>query len=179
MTGVYLFAAAAGVPLLAWFLFGGGDGEGSDAGGGDDSVGGLMLRWLPLSTLAMAFATFGVSGLLLGVAGISDAATLIGAGCAAALAGALNSTVFAYLRRSDSTATVEDRQLAGATGRVVLPIGDDRRGRVAVSVGGQLVYLTAQAGPGVTSELEVGAPVLVVEVSKGVATVDRLDPELI
>ena len=168
MTGVYLFAAAAGVPLMAWFLLGGGDAE-VDEGGG----------WVSLSTVAMVFATFGVCGLLLGVAGIGDGATLAGAALTAAIAGALNRTAFAYLRRSDYGATVEDGQLAGATGRVVLPVAGDRRGRVAVSVRGQLVYLTAQVGPGVTSELEVGAPVLVVEVSKGVATVDRLDPELI
>ncbi len=33
MTGLYLFAAAAGVPLILWFLLGGGeDGGGADTG---------------------------------------------------------------------------------------------------------------------------------------------------
>ena len=56
---------------------------------------------------------------------------------AAAAAGALNSTVFTYLRRSESTTSVSDEQLTGRVGRVVLPVAADRRGRVATSVGGQ------------------------------------------
>ncbi len=73
---------------------------------------------------------------------------------AAAAAGALNSTVFTYLRRSESTASVSDEQLAGRVGLVVLPVAADRRGRVAISVAGQQLYLTARALPDATAELE-------------------------
>lgn len=181
MTALYLFAAAAGVPLVAWFLFGGGDqGGAEDAGGAgpDDGIGGIMLRLLPLSTVAIVLATFGVCGLVLGlVAG--DGVTLAGSAVAAAAAGALNSAVFSYLRR-DATSSVGDAQLAGAVGRVILPVAAERRGRITVSVGGQQVYLSARALPdgAAAGELEAGAPVLVVEVRDGVASVTRLDPEL-
>ncbi len=138
-----------------------------------------MFRLLPLSTIAIALATFGVAGLALGAVGTGSVTTLAGSLVAAAVVGVLNSTVFAYLRRSESTTSVEDRQLVGAIGRVVLPITDEHRGRVAVSVGGQQLYLSARAVPGeATPELEVGASVLVIEVSGGVAGVTRLDAEL-
>lgn len=177
MSGLYLFAAAAGVPLLAWFLLSGGD---DDGGGGGDGIGGLMLRLLPLSTLAIVAATFGVCGLVLGAVGTGEGTTFAAAAAVAAVAGALNSTVFSYLRRSESTASITDEQFAGAIGRVVVPMAGEHRGRISVSAGGQQVYLSARPLPGATSDadLEVGAPVLVVEVRGGVASVVRLDPEL-
>jgi membrane protein implicated in regulation of membrane protease activity len=178
MNGLYLFAAAAGLPLVLWFLFSGGD-EGSDGGGGgDDGLAGLAFRLLPLSTIAFILATFGVCGLILDAVGTGPGTTFVGSAGTAAVAGAINSVAFAYLRRSGSTSDVSDRQLAGAIGRVVLPIGGAHRGRVAVDVGGQQLYLSAQAMPDAPAELEVGAPVLVVEVEGGIARVTRLDPEL-
>lgn len=179
MTAIYIFAAAVGVPLVAWFLLNGGD-EGGDDGGGDDSIGGIMLRLLPLSTVALAMATFGVTGLAIGAVGTGTLATFLFAVVAAVIGGVLNTTVFSYLRRSDSTSSASDDQLSGAVGRVVLPVGPDRRGRVSISVGDQELYLSAQIPPGTTDAtlLEAGDPVLVVEVRDGIAVVVRLDPEL-
>lgn len=182
MTGLYLFAAAVGVPLLVWFLLSGGD-DGGDAGGegsSGDGVGGLMLRVLPLSTVAMVAASFGVGGLALGLAGTAPGTTFVAATAVAVLAGVLNSTVFAYLRRSESTTAVSDAQVAGAVGRVVVPVADGRRGRIAISAGGQQIYLSALAMPDAADDgvLEAGTPVLVVEMHDGVAVVTRLDPEL-
>lgn len=177
---LYLVAAAAGVPLVAWFLLGGAD-EGGDSGGGaDDSFGGVMLRLLPLSSVALAVATFGVTGVALGLAGASSVTTLLAAVLVGLAAGALNSTAFAYLRRSESTSSLEDHQFVGSTGRVVMPVGDGRRGRIAVSLGNQQRYLSAQSLPGehIDDELEVGSAVLIVDLQAGVASVTRLDPEL-
>jgi len=106
MTGIYLFAAAAGVPLVVWFLLSGaddgsGDGGGSDDGsGGGDGIGAVMLRMVPLSTVAIAVAMFGITGLVLGAVGSSSAATLAAAIAIGIGAGVLNSTVFGYLKRS-------------------------------------------------------------------------------
>jgi len=175
MTTLYLFAAAAGVPLLVWFLLSGGD----EAGEGD-GIGGVMLRLLPLSTLAIASATFGICGLLLGLIDTGPTMTFVAAAAIGVLAAVLNSSAFAYLRRSESSAAVNEGQLAGAVGRVVVPVSAGHRGRVAISAGGQQVYLSACALPYADDgeELEVGAPVLVVEVRDGIASVTRLDPEL-
>lgn len=172
MTGLYLFGAAVGVPLIAWFLLTGGD-----DGGGDEGVGAVMLRFLPVSTIAIVAATFGVCGLLLGAVGTTSGTTFVAAVATAVGAGMLNRTVFAYLRRSESGVAVGDDQLGGAIGRVVLPLARDHRGRIHISVGGQQLYLSAQAL--IDDEaIEVGAAVLVVEVRNGVARVTRLDPEL-
>ena len=184
MTGLYLFAAAAGVPLVLWFVLSGGD----EGGGGDDGVAGVMFRLVPLSTVAFAAAAFGVAGLAVGASGAGAGTTLAAAVVAAVVAGVLNSTLFGYLRRSESTTSVDDAQLAGKIGRVVVPVAGDRRGRISVTVGDQQIHLSAEAlppsaaagtsGPEAPAELAVGSSVLVVEVRNGIASVTRLDPEL-
>lgn len=179
MNGVYLFAAAAGVPLVLWFVFAGGeDGGGGESGGGEDGIGAVMARRLPVATLAFAAAAFGTCGLLLGLTGTGGATTLVAAAIAGAVAGVLNSVLFGYLRRSESNTEVSDEQLAGKIGRVVLPPTGDHRGRIAVTVGGQQIQLSARALPDAPAALPVGAPVLVVEVRNGIASVTALDPEL-
>jgi membrane protein implicated in regulation of membrane protease activity len=174
MIGLYLFAAAAGVPLVAWFLLSGGD----DAGGGDDSFAGVMLRRLPLTTIAFVAATFGVCGLVLGLAGTGAGTTFVASAVAGAVAGVSNSAVFGYLRRSESTTEIGDRQLTGKIGRVVLPVRAGHRGRIAVTVGGQQIQLSAEPLPDTADSFDVGAPVLVVDVRNGIARVTGLDPEL-
>ena len=189
MTGIYLFAAAAGVPLVVWFLLsgaddGGGDGPGDggadDGSGGGDGIAAVTLRMLPLSTVAIAVAMFGITGLVLGALDTADAATLAAAIAIGLGAGVLNSTVFSYLRRSSSTAAIADDQVVGSVGRAVLPIAPDRRGRVAVEVGDQRLYFSAVpfADPDGAPTFDVGDPILIVQVANGVASVTRLDPEL-
>jgi len=185
MTGLYLFAAAAGVPLVLWFMLSGDDDGGGDAGGGEgDGVGGVggnafvMFRRLPLGTVAFVAAAFGICGIALGLVGASRGSTFVVSAVAGVVAGVLNATLFAYLRRSESSTDMSDGQLSGKIGRVVLPVTSDQRGRIAVTVGGQQIHLSADAVPGSPAELQVGAAVLVVEVRNGVASITRLDPEL-
>ena len=174
MTGLYLFAAAAGVPLVLWFVLAGGD----DGAGADDAAGGFAVRWLPLSTFAFVAAAFGLCGLLLGVTGAGEVTRFVTSAIAGVVAGVLNSTLFAYLRRSESSSGVDDTQLAGRIGRVVVPVSGGGRGRIALTVGDQQIQLSAQGLPQEGEDLPVGAPVLVVEVHRGIASVTRLDPEL-
>lgn len=176
MTGVYLFAAAAGVPLVVWFLLSGGDEGGGDGGG--DGIAGVMFRRLPLNTIAFVAAAFGICGLALTAVDTAGATTFLAAMVAGAIAGAVNASLFGYLRRSESTTEATDEQLAGKIGRVVLPLTDDRRGRIAVTVGGQQIHLSALALPDTPEELEIGDSVLVVDVHNGIARVTGLDPEL-
>jgi membrane protein implicated in regulation of membrane protease activity len=181
VTGVYLFAAAVGIPLVLWFLLAGvddGGGDGGDAGdAGGEGLTAVMFRLVPLNSLAIAAAGFGVTGLALTALDVAGGATLLAAVGIAVLAAVLNSVVFSFLRRSESTTEVSDAALAGAIGRVVVPVAAAHRGRIAVSVGDQPVYLSAEAIPG-TAALEAGDPVLVVEVARGIARVTRLDREL-
>ena len=178
MTGLYLFAAAAGVPLVLWFVLSGGEDGQGDGGGGEDGMAALMFRRLPVSTIAFAAAAFGVCGLLLTWTGAGPGSGFVAAVVAGTVAGVLNSALFRYLRRSESATELRDEQLAGRIGRVVVPMSGQRRGRIAVTVGDQQIHLSAQALPNAAAAFEVGAPVLVVEVHNGIASVDRLDPEL-
>ena len=178
MTGLYLFFAAVGVPLVVWFLLNGND-DSTDAGAGGEGVDAVMLRLFPLSSVALAAAVFGISGLALGAVDTSAGVTFLGSLVVALLAGAMNSAAFAFLRRSGSYADVDDGRLAGSMGRVVVPVQAGHRGRIVVNVGDQPIPLSAQAAPDQSDELGVGTPVLVVEVTNGVATVTRLDPELL
>jgi membrane protein implicated in regulation of membrane protease activity len=172
VTGLYLFAAAAGVPLVVWFLLSGED------SGSDDGIAGVMFRALPLSTMAFVLAAFGVCGLALGAADAGEGTRFAAAAGAGVVGGVLNSTAFAYLRRSESTTEVDDDQLAGKIARVVVPVSGERRGRISVTVGGQQIHLSALAAPNGPAELGVGDSVLIIEVRKGVASVTPLDPEL-
>ena len=174
MTGLYLFAAAAGVPLVLWFLFGGGE----DGGGADDGIAGVMFRRLPLNTIAFVAAAFGVCGLVLTGVGTAGGTTFAAAMIAGGVSGLLNAALFSYLRRSESTTEVTDAQLTGKIGRVVLPLTGDRRGRIALIVGDQQIQLSALALPDAPDELAIGDTVLVVDVHNGVARVAPLDPEL-
>lgn len=137
-----------------------------------------MFRRLPLSTIALVAATFGVFGLVLTAAGTGGGSTLVAAAVGGAVAGGLNGALFGYPRRSESTTEVSDEQLAGKIGRVIVPVEGDRRGRIAISVGGQEINLSAHAVPGAPEALGVGSPVLEVEVHNGIAQITGLDPEL-
>ncbi|MCD9623234.1 hypothetical protein [Rhabdothermincola salaria] len=176
MTGVYLFAAAVGIPLVLWFLVAGVD-DGGDAGGDADGISAVMFRLLPLNSVAIAAAGFGVTGLALTLLDAGFGVTLLAAVGVAVLAAVLNSVVFSFLRSSESTSEMGDAALAGSIGRVVIPVAEAHRGRIAVSVGDQPVYLSAEAIPG-TAALAAGDPVLVVDVADGIARVTRLDREL-
>jgi membrane protein implicated in regulation of membrane protease activity len=172
MTALYLFAAAAGVPLVLYFLFSGEDAE--DGGGADEGIAGVMFRLFPLSSWALAAAVFGITGLAMGATGVAAGLTAVIAVMVALVAGAANSVVFSFLRRSESTSDVSDDELAGTIARVVLPVAPGRRGRIALTVGGRELYLSADAMPD-TGPLERGQSVVVVEVRGGVARISGLE----
>jgi membrane protein implicated in regulation of membrane protease activity len=175
MTQFYLFAAAVGVPLVVWFVLSGGDDGGEGSG---DGVAAIMFRLLPLSSIAVMLATFGVAGLALGVVGTTGPGAVIAAGAVALIVGGLNTLAFSYLRRTDAVTDASDDELPGSIGRVVLPVSPDRRGLVIASVNGHDIRLSAVAHSSETEELTVGTPILVVEVNGGIVTVARLDTEL-
>jgi membrane protein implicated in regulation of membrane protease activity len=176
VTALYLFFAGVGVPLVIWSLVaGGGESELGDAdGGGGGDSGPLMLRLLPLSSLALAAATFGITGLVLDALDVTAGVAALSAVGLAVVAAVLNSSVFAYVRRTESTSDISDASIAGAIGRVIVPVEPGRRGRVVVSLTDRDVALTAQ-GIGTAETLAVGSAVVVVEMERGIARVARLE----
>lgn len=194
MMALYMFCAALGVPLLAFFAFagdgeGGGDGELDlgDAGelgdAGNVGIGGQVssvMQIIPLSSVAIGLAGFGVTGLLATWVGAGALSAFVLAVVVAVVCGALNSVAFSYLRRTSSTSHTKDRSLEGLVGRVSVPINDDHRGRIVVEVQGQRMQLTAAPylkGAG-HEPIGIGQQALIVAIDNGVALVSSIDREL-
>ncbi len=175
MNTLFIFALAAGAPLLVWLVFAGGD---SDLGSDADADGGVFTV-IPLSTLAFVLAFFGATGLVSRWAG-SGVMTALGlALVVGALAGALNGTVFAWLRRTEVSSEVTNKDLEGTIARVALPVSARRRGRIVLDIAGSRAQMTASPfDSGESGEIEAGVQVIVVGVRDGVALVTRLAPEL-
>lgn len=170
MTAVYIFTLAAGLPLLLWFAFGGGETESGDVDGNG------VLSVIPVSTVAFVLTFFGAAGLLGGWIGASALAALVLAVVVGVAAGALNNAAFGWLRRNSSSSDVTDRELEGTIAQVALPLTAGRRGRIILDVAGAREQMTASTVDG--SDIEAGARVIVVGIEGGVALVTRLDPEL-
>lgn len=171
MTGLYLFCAAVGLPLLAWFIFAG-DADGGDGFG--DAEG--PLAWFSAATIAFAMAFFGMTGLALENIGTASALTLVLAVVIGVAAGFTNSAVFRWLKRNSTTSTVADHELEGAIAQVALPVSSDHRGKIILNKAGAREQMTASPVDG--SSIGRGDRVVIVRVERGVALVAPLGPDL-
>ncbi len=178
MTWIYVFLLAFGAPLLLWFALTGSE-SGGDAGGEIDGLGDVF-SVIPISSLAMLATFFGATGLVSRAVGAGTAVTLLVALVVGVAAAAMNSAAFAYLRRSEASSEVSDREIEGTIARVSLPVSSGQRGRIVLTVAGARTQMTAAPiGPTDADEaIEAGARVIIVRVDGGVALVTRLDPEL-
>ena len=178
MTWLYTFLLASGAPLLLWFVFTGGEAD-MDAGGEIDGLGDVF-SVIPISSIAMTATFFGATGLASQALGVNTAITLLVALVIGVVAGALNSAAFAYLRRSEASSEVSDREIEGSIARVSLPVSSEHRGRIVITVAGARTQMTAAPVDHVFAEkpIEAGARVIIVRIEGGVALVTRLDPEL-
>lgn len=178
MVGVYLLCALVGGGLALFSLVGGdsddGFGEASDVdtGGGHGVAGELLLGFFRARNLTFLLAAFGVTGLLggwLGWAPLPTALAALGLGLAAAL---MVHGVFTWLRRTDSAADVlEDGDLEGSLGRVVVPVTRLGRGRIVCEASGRELYLTARLADGAEGDLPIGTNVVILRMEAGVAGV--------
>lgn len=192
MTGIYAFAAIVGWPFLLFFVFFGGEGgevdadldidvdvdvdvdAGFDTGGGVGSgVADALLSLLSFRSAVFFLAFFGATGLILDdVLGTNAVVALIVAIVVGFFVAGLNNRLFRYLKSSSVVTDVSDRALAGAVGRVTIPISVDSKGRITCEVEGQTINLTAVPFDAhEEGEFAVGESVVVVEVSKGTARV--------
>lgn len=197
MLAVYIFCAALGVPLLALFALGGGDSDVGDAGldvgdagfdVGDADLGGAsgdlgdftgLVRRVPVSSYAFFLSFFGVMGIVGSALDFGFLATLVLAAVIGVVAAGINTAAFAFLRGTDTSSQLTDRELTGRLATVSVPIEDGRRGRVWLDTGDERVQLTAGPIAAEAGQLfERGERVLIVEIERGVARVMRADPEL-
>lgn len=126
---------------------------------------------------------FGAAGSLLhlvwgGGQPILTAAIAGGTGVAS---GALISTVFGYLKRTESGALRGEQSFVGLTGEVSLEIAPGSRGSVTVRRGDRRVRIRAQVADTyrAAEALTAGHPVVVVEMKDGIASVTPVGPKLL
>lgn len=133
--------------------------------------------WLPFLSLrfwTFALATFGLAGSLLSLLGFSDPVSAPSSALTGIFVGWAVAWAFRRLSRERVTGDIGLRQIAGKEGRLLLPVGPERTGKVRVVIDGQDVDLPARTGDDRTLELK--QQVLVVRVVDGVAEVTSVEP---
>lgn len=141
--------------------------------GGENAIGAILSSIVSVRTVVFFAAFFGTSGLVFSILGYAAPIAFGTAAFIGLIAAAANSVLYGMVRKSQSTSQISDRTLEGRRANVVLPLGNDRKGRIKIDLGGQPQFMVARA---LESEgrLEVGAPVVVVKVEDGTALVASL-----
>ncbi len=199
MIWIYIASAIFGLAFLAPMLLGGIDSDvdlggdldldtdldldvdtdieldGGDAGdgmqlGGENAIGAILSSIVSVRTIVFFAAFFGTSGVVFSILGYATAVTLGTALFIGAVAAVANSLLYGLVKKSQSTSHISDRTLVGRRASVVLPLGETRKGRIKIDLGGQPQFMVAQALESEGS-LDVGAPVVVVKVEDGTALV--------
>lgn len=173
---IFIGALLFGGLLIAASAFGAGDhpvdGFGAHAADphAEGSAHGQLIALFGLRFWSFATAFFGVTGLLLRLAGVPA-----GAGIAAAVgvAAGLGASVFFRKMTREAVGRVgEAGALVGREGRLLLPVARAQQGKVRLAApSGGHVDLVAEAGE--DEALAAGAEVIVVEVRGNVAIVAR------
>ena len=195
MLTAYIFCLAVGGGLLAVSLFGDFldsdvdvdldadvdvdvDGELADVAAGTG-----IAQVFSVRALINAIFGFGAAGTLLHLVwgGGQPMLTAAIAGGTGLASGALISTVFGYLKRTESGILRGEESFVGLTGEVSLEIGPDGHGAVTVRRGDRRVRLRARPADasGSAAALGPGQAVVVVEMKDGVAAVTPVGPRLL
>lgn len=138
-----------------------------------------LIRRVPVSSYAFFLSFFGVMGLVGTALDFGFVSTLVLAAVIGVVAATTNTAAFAFLRGTDTSSQLTDRELTGRIATVSVPIEVGKRGRVWLDTGDERVQLTAGPIPAEDNEsFNRGERVLIVEIEEGVARVMRADPEL-
>lgn len=140
-----------------------------------ESRGGLF-AWVSISALSFAATLFGLSGLISVWAGVSGPVGIVIAILVGAAGLAFHNSLFGWLRRTEASSEVKNRDLEGASGLVVLGISAGRRGQIVVDAAGQRLRISAMPATR-TDRLRKGDRVTVVKMDGGVALVARQEEE--
>ena len=189
MLTAYIFCLAVGGGFLALSFFGDfleADVDiDADVDGGLDALshGGDIAQLFSIRAAIYAMFGFGAAGsLLYGIWGggqpVLTAALAGGTGVAS---GALISSVFGYLKRTESGALRAEQSFVGLTGEVSLEIAPGSRGSVSVRRGDRRVRIRARVADTYqgAEALASGQPVVVVEMADGIASVSPIGPKLL
>ena len=191
MLTAYIFCLVVGGGLLALSFFGDFLEGDVDAGGaleieGEvdlDADGADFTKLFSLRAIVYALFGFGAAGAVLHAVwgGGRPGLTALVAGGMGLASGALISTVFGYLKRSESGAMEGEDSLIGLSGEVRMEITEGGTGEVRIQSGARQFRIRARADDleGAGMILEAGRQVVVVDVREGVALVAPMEMKLL
>ena len=191
MLTAYIFCLAVGGGFLALSFFGDfleGDVDidtDVDAGADLDALshGAGIAQLFSIRAAIYAMFGFGAAGSLLHLiwGGGQPVLTAALAGGTGVASGALISSVFGYLKRTESGALRGEQSFVGLTGEVSLEIAPGSRGSVSVRRGDRRVRIRARVADTYqgAEALASGQPVVVVEMEDGIASVSPIGPKLL
>lgn len=183
MTGLYLFSMVLGAGFLLLSLLGGDgmdvdmdvdmdldmDAPGTLDGGGGGAE--TAFKILSFRGIVYALFGFGATGFLANMLGVASIPTLIAAILGGLASGAMITTIFNWLYRTESGQLPGEASFQGRMGRVTLPIRAHTPGSIAVERGGRIVTLRALPHSTAEGDPEQWDEVMVVELEDGVARV--------
>jgi hypothetical protein len=157
---IYLGAMLFGVVLFAGSIVLGGK-ELHHGGGHDADVG---IGWAPIASIRfwIFLLTFGGAvGLAVNYLEDNEALAAGGAIGVGWVSGVLAVGIIRKLAKSSASSEVAAKELVGATGTLLLPVGVGKPGKVRLDVGGRIVDFVAH-GVDDTPDLGTGSEVLIV-----------------
>jgi membrane protein implicated in regulation of membrane protease activity len=128
-------------------------------------------KLLSFRSLIYTVFGFGATGTLLTYMGFPALATAATAVVGGVLSGALVTTVFNYLRRTDSGAHPGDAGFIGLPAKVVLPLSAGSAGAILVERGGRRIRLRALPHAAAEGDPDEWTRVVVVDLEGGIARV--------
>lgn len=140
-----------------------------------DSDSGLF-AWISVSALSFGATLFGLAGLITVWAGVRPLLGVLVALVLAALGVAFHNSLFGWLRRTEASSEVKNRDLEGATGLVVLGMPAGRRGQIVVEAAGKRLRMSAMPATR-ADRLRKGDWVTIRKVNGGVALVARQEEQ--
>jgi len=140
-----------------------------------DSDSGLF-AWVSISALSFGATLFGLSGLATTWVGLPALAGVVIALVVGALGVAFHNSLFGWLRRTEASSDVKNRDLEGATGLVVLGMPGGRRGQIVVDAAGKRLRMSAMPATR-TDSVRKGDRVIIRRVDGGVALVARQEEQ--
>lgn len=143
------------------------------AAGVSGAIGDFVSSLLNFRSIVLASSFFGLSGIVFTVLDTNVLLAFITALVLGFVAAAVNSGITTFVLGHQQSSHVTMQEVSGMSAEVMLPIGDDRRGRVRTQIAGQTEYFTAlpyKAG----YSFEPGENVVVIEMKDGLARVASL-----
>jgi membrane protein implicated in regulation of membrane protease activity len=174
MIALYVFAAIVGLPLVAYAALSGDDG---DADGSHFEDGGIF-SYFSIGTVSFFTGFFGLTGLATSAVGADTLVGLVLSVVVGLIAATAHRKLLLFVAEGSASSHLSDLDFSGKAATVVVPIGQDQRGRILIQAGGERHQLTAELAEGRADTIKVGDSVVVLSVEGGVARVSSLDPEL-